>query len=180
MRALSPTPRRREGREGRRWRDEWVSGGRKIGWPERPVADRGRSLLFGGERRSLSCPPSPNLSPIVRTVHQVENTKCPRRNSTRLSRLYSPFPRMVPSGPRRTINSTCVVRTPVFSYFYFRSPQSLSLATPQPSVLQLLQARCVLRGAITGHLGPHLPGPFESSHYRRRQYRETRIVGLYG
>jgi hypothetical protein len=70
------------------------------------------------------------------------------------------------------------VRTPVF--FSLLISLSLSLATPQPSVLQLLQARCVLQGAITGHLGPHFPGPFESSHYRRRQYRETRIVGLYG
>ena len=51
------------------------------------------------------------------------------------------------------------VRTLVF----FWSPSLLILIsrhTPQPAVLRLLQARCVLRGAITGHLGPHFPRPF--------------------
>lgn len=44
--------------------------------------------------------------------------------------------------------------------FFFLVCQSLSRHTPKPAVLQLLQARCVLRGAITGHLGPHFPGAF--------------------
>ena len=162
--------RQRQGEE-RIWRDEWVSGGRKIRWPERPVADRRRPTLVG--ETLVWCPH--HLSPIVRTCIKSKNTKCPRRNSTRLWQLYRPFPRMVPSDPRRTINSTCAPR------FFFVS-QSLNpyLATPQPAVLQLLQARCVLQGAITGHLGPYFPRPFESSHYRRHQYRETRIFGLYG
>jgi hypothetical protein len=150
-------------KEGDVWRDEWVSGGRRI-WPERPVADRRRLTAVG--ETPVSCPH--HLSPI-----KSKTQKCPRRNSTGLWQLYSLFPRMVPSGPRRTINSTCA------PLFFFGSSNPY-LATPQPSVLQLLQARCVLRGAITGHLGPYLPGPFESSHYRRCQYRETRIVGLYG
>src|SRR5580698_729660 len=44
--------RQRQGEEGGRrgWRDEWVSGGRKIGWPKRPVADRGRHTACWGKR----------------------------------------------------------------------------------------------------------------------------------
>ena len=146
------------------WRDEWVSGGSI----ERPVADRGRLAGCWGNARLVS----PLLIAHRTYVHQVENTKCPRQNSTKLWQLYSPFPRMAPSGPLRTINSTCA--PPVFL-----SPNLPILISPQPAVLQLLQARCVLRGAITGHLGPYFPGLFESSHYRRRQYRETRNFGLY-
>jgi hypothetical protein len=40
-------------KEGDVWRDEWVSGGRRV-WPERPVADRGRLTLLG--KRSFRAP----------------------------------------------------------------------------------------------------------------------------
>ena len=76
-------------------------------------------------------------------------------------------------GPiRPSQDDQLYVRTPVF----FVSQSPILISPHQPAVLQLLQARCVLQGAITGHLGPYFSGPFESSHYRRRQYRETRIV----
>jgi len=45
--------RQRQG-EGKSWRDEWVSGGRKIGWPERPVADRGRLTGCWGNARLVT------------------------------------------------------------------------------------------------------------------------------
>lgn len=98
VRALSPTPTpRREKRE-----NEWVSGGKEIiRVAERPVADRGRLTAVG---ETLVLPPS-LLSPIE--LCRVESTKCPRQNLTRPLQSYSPFPRMVPSSPRRTINSTC-------------------------------------------------------------------------
>jgi hypothetical protein len=58
-------------------------------------------------------------------------------------------------GPiRPSQDDQLYVRTPRF----FLSPNLPILISPQPAVLQLLQARCVLRGAITGHLGPYFPG----------------------
>ena len=63
-------------------------------------------------------------------VHQVANAKCLRRNSTRLWESYSPFPRMVPSGPRRRINSTCA---PSFFFFLVSLPPNPYLSPHTPT-----------------------------------------------
>ena len=68
--------RQRQGEEGGRrgWRDEWVSGGGKIGWPKRPVADRGRLTACWG-KRSFRVPH--HLSPIalIRTSKKTQNVR---------------------------------------------------------------------------------------------------------
>ena len=155
------------------WRDERVSGGkRKIGWPKRPVADRGRFHgLFGSNARLV--PPSLIVTPYVRAIKsKTQNVRDTIQQGCGNRKVPSQGWSHQAVGGRSTLRA----HTPPF-FFGLTNPY---LATPQPAVLQLLQARCVLQGAIAGHLGPHFPGPFESSHCRRRQYRETRNVGLYG
>ena len=151
--------------KGRSWRDERVSGGRKIGWPERPVAARGPRCW--GNARLVT----PSLIAHRTYVHQVENTNV--RGEIQQGCENCTVPSQGWSYP--TLDGRSTLRAHP-RFFCLTISQSLSRHT---AVLQLLQARCVLHGAITGHLGPYLPGPFESSHYRRRQYRETRIFGLY-
>jgi hypothetical protein len=150
--------RQRQG-EGRGERDEWVSGGRKMGWPERAVADRGR-LTQAAAETLVSLNPIITLSPIaVRTyVHQVEkkNHKNVRDEIQQVCVDYTD-PSQGWSHQALAGRSTLRAQPPFF--FLIRSPNPY-LATPQPSVLQLLQARCVLQGAITGHLGPHFPGAY--------------------
>jgi hypothetical protein len=149
--------------------DEWVSGGkRKIEWPERPVADRGPRGYWGNARLG-GAPISYRSSSRKHKMSEAKFDKAVK--------IVQSLPKDGPIKP--TQDDQLYVRTPVFFISGLPDPNPY-LATPQPAVLQLLQARCVLQGAIAGMIGPHLPGPFESSHYRRRQHRETRNVGLYG
>lgn len=95
--------------------------------------DRGPLTRWGGNKRSFV---PPTTIATVRTCVKFETHTQWRRNSTKLWKSCRPFPRRVPSSPHRTINSTCA------PHFFFHRLIS------QPAVLQLLQARCVMQGAI--------------------------------
>lgn len=100
----------KEGKEGRR-RDEWVSGGRKTGWPKRPVADRGR--LWGKKRSFWWLPPS-LIAHTIRTLDQVEKHKMSERKFNKAVAIIQSLPKDGPIRPSQ--EDQLFVRTPVFFF----------------------------------------------------------------
>jgi hypothetical protein len=114
--------RQRQG-EGKSWRDEWVSGGRKIGWPERPVADRGRLTGCWGNARLVT--PS-----LIAPSYVRASSRKHKMSEAKFDKAVAIIQSLPKDGPiRPSQDDQLYVRTPVF----FLSPNLPILISPHPN-----------------------------------------------